>query len=249
MNKFNKDFYNRFGYERLGRTLSHRKLFQMRKECMESWKTLKENYDPSKNWLKNTLLENIHLYSPLVKTFYISGPFLDIMKEVIGPNIKTVTSQLSFKLPGNQKRVGWHQDNGYGELSPYNTVTTITALDDADTENGCLWIIPGSHKLGQLKTDIKVTVESKRKLNEIDMNIDDTEKIPVSMKAGESIMFDCLMLHKSEANSSRRNRRFLFMRYADADAVEVYNDNKPRLGKLLCGSTKYNEVNDFEKNL
>jgi ectoine hydroxylase-related dioxygenase (phytanoyl-CoA dioxygenase family) len=159
------------------------------------------------------------------------------------------TSQLSFKLPGNQKRVGWHQDNGYGELSPYNTVTTITALDDADTENGCLWIIPGSHKLGQLKTDIKVTVEWKRKLNEIDMNIDDTEKIPVSMKAGESIMFNCLMLHKSEANSSRRNRRFLFMRYADADAVEVYNDNKPRLGKLLCGSTKYNEVNDFEKNL
>ena len=83
MNKFNKDFYNRFGYERLGRTLSHRKLFQMRKECMESWKTLKENYDPSKNWLKNTLLDNIHHYSPLVKTFYISGPFLDIMKEEI----------------------------------------------------------------------------------------------------------------------------------------------------------------------
>ena len=249
MKKFNKIFYNRFGYERLGKTLSHQKLIHMRKECMESWNTIKENYDPSKNWLKNTLLNNIHHYSPLVNTFYISGPFLDIMKEVIGPNIKTVTSQLSFKLPGNKKRVGWHQDNGYGELSPYNTVTTITALDDADTENGCLWIVPESHKLGQLKTGINETVESKRKLNEIDMNIDDTKKIPVIMKAGESIMFNCLMLHKSEANSSRRNRRFLFMRYADADAVEVYNNNKPRLGKLLCGSTKYIEVNNFENSL
>ena len=100
-----------------------------------------------------------------------------------------------------------------------------------------------------IKTGINETVESKRKLNEINMNIDDTEKISVSMKAGESIMFNCLMLHKSEANSSRRNRRFLFMRYADADAVEVYNDNKPRLGKLLCGSTKYIEVNNFENSL
>ena len=94
------------------------------------------------------------------------------MKEVIGPNIKSVTSQLSFKLPGNHKRVGWHQDNGYGELSPYNTVTTITALDDIDKENGCLWIIPGSHKMGQLDIDTKVTVEWKNHLNEIDMKID-----------------------------------------------------------------------------
>ena len=45
---------------------------------------LKEEYDSSKNWLKNTLFQNIHYYSPLVKEFYFNGPLLEIMKEVIG---------------------------------------------------------------------------------------------------------------------------------------------------------------------
>ena len=246
---FNDGFYDRYGYALLGKTLTHRKIIKMRRECMESWNELKGKYDQSQNWLKNTLLQDIHHYSQEVRDFYFYGPLVEIMKEIIGPNIKSVQSQLSFKLPGNHKGVGWHQDNGYGELSPYNTVTSITALDDADTENGCLWIIPSSHKSGQLDIGYEVTVEWKNQLNEIDMNVDGSESIPVPLKAGESIIFHCLMFHKSEPNQSKRNRRFLFMRYADADAVEVYNHHKPRLGKLLCGHTKYLEVENFERNM
>ena len=57
------------------------------------------------------------------------------------------------------------------------------------------------------------------------------------------------MLHKSNPNRTKKYRRYLFLRYADADAVEVYNHRKPRLGKLLNGTTSYQEVNDFEKDL
>ena len=54
------------------------------------------------------------------------------------------------------------------------------------------------------------------------------------------------MPHKSSRNAWDRDRRLLFRRYADADANEVYNDRRPRLGKLGRGTTHFPEVEAFE---
>ena len=151
-------------------------------------------------------------------------------------------------MRGNTKPFGWHQDNGYGELDPYNTLTTLTALDDADEENGCLWIIPGSQQQKQI--DANFSPNDKTSEKSIDLDVDESQAIPIAMKAGEAVIFHCWTLHKSEGNRSKdRDRRILFLRYADADAVEVYNDRKPRLGPLLRGSTQFAEVENFEKEL
>jgi ectoine hydroxylase-related dioxygenase (phytanoyl-CoA dioxygenase family) len=70
------------------------------------------------------------------------------------------------------------------------------------------------------------------------------------MKAGEALVFSCWTLHKSDGNhSTTRDRRILFLRYADADAVEVYNDRRPRLGRLVRGSSRFPEVTAFEADL
>jgi ectoine hydroxylase-related dioxygenase (phytanoyl-CoA dioxygenase family) len=151
-------------------------------------------------------------------------------------------------MRGNTKPFAWHQDNGYGELDPYNAITCLTALDDADKENGCLWLVPGSHKTGQCAVEHNVV--DKQKSREIALDIDESKAIPMPMRAGESLIFHCHMLHKSDGNFAKdRDRRILFLRYADADAVEVYNDGKPRLGRLVRGATKFSEVEVFEKEL
>ncbi|MDA0207434.1 MAG: hypothetical protein O2795_19100 [Acidobacteria bacterium] len=55
------------------------------------------------------------------------------------------------------------------------------------------------------------------------------------------------MLHKSKGNfSPDRDRRILFLRYADANAVEVYNNRRPRLGPLFRGVTTFPEVERYE---
>eukprot|EP00308_Calcidiscus_leptoporus_P020686 CAMPEP_0119385598 /NCGR_PEP_ID=MMETSP1334-20130426/91929_1 /TAXON_ID=127549 /ORGANISM="Calcidiscus leptoporus, Strain RCC1130" /LENGTH=48 /DNA_ID= /DNA_START= /DNA_END= /DNA_ORIENTATION= len=46
--------------------------------------------------------------------YYFHGPLVDVCSQLIGPNVKGVTAQLSFKLKGNTLPFGWHQDNGYG---------------------------------------------------------------------------------------------------------------------------------------
>jgi len=240
--------YNEQGYLALGRVLTDAGLERMREEVMAAWEAEKGPFDPSKTWLQNALLGNIHHRSDAARKFYFSGPLVDVAEQIIGPNIKGATSQLTFKMRGNTKAFPWHQDNGYGHLDPYNTITTLTALDDADTENGCLWIIPQSHKQGQIA--VAMSAEDKKAGKEVAVEADDAKAVPVQMRAGESIVFTCWTLHKSEGNRSKdRDRRILFLRYADADAVEVYNDRKPRLGRLVRGSTRFPEVREFESHL
>lgn len=240
--------YRENGYLVIKGILKPEGLKQMQEECMVAWSKEKESFDPNKSWLQNSLLVNIHHQATTVKDYYFNGPLVDIASKIIGPNIKGATSQLTFKMKGNTKPFGWHQDNGYGELDPYNALTTLTALDDTDRGNGCLWLIPGSHKDGQVR--VSQNEGQKKSQSEIIVEADDSLAIPMEMKAGDALIFNCWMLHKSDGNmSDTRDRRILFLRYADADAVEVYNDRKPRLGKLVKGRTKFKEVETFEANI
>ena len=234
--------YREQGYLNIGRTLSDVGLKIVRDEIMRAWDAEKQAFDPEKTWLQNALLPDIHHHSEVVRQYYFSGPLVTIARQMIGPNIKAATSQLTFKMLGNTQPVGWHQDNTYGEIEPYNAISSLTALDDADEENGCLVLIPGSHREGQ-------RYWSDRN-HPVTLDVDTRDGTPMPMKAGECLVFHCHMLHKSQGNHSKdRDRRILFLRFADADAVEVCNDRRPRLGRLLCGVTKFPEVEAYEAEL
>jgi hypothetical protein len=242
--------FSKTGYFEYGPILTPEGLERMREECMAAWNRQKVEFDADKTWLENSLLPNIHLLCPIVRDYYFEGPLVDVATQLIGPNIKAVASQLTFKMRGNTMPFGWHQDNGYGELDPYNAISCLTALDDANEDNGCLWLIPGSSREGQIDVGCLRTAEAKKANKDISLEVDESRAIPMPMKAGECLFFSCWTLHKSEGNQSETNdRRILFLRYADADAVEVYNDRAPRLGRLLRGTTRFSEVEAFEAGL
>jgi hypothetical protein len=243
--------YEEQGYLFLRGVLNPSDLATMLDECMQAWNNEKGGYDPAGTWLHNALLPDIHHQSTAVRGYYNRGPLVDVAEQLIGPNIKGATSQLTFKMRGNTKPFGWHQDNGYGQLEPANALTTLTALDDTDEENGCLWIIPGSHRQGQIDVSDRLTPEAKAAGIELSIEVSNAaEAIPVELRAGDAVVFHCHLLHRSEGNFSQsRDRRVLFLRYADADAVEVYNNRRPRLGPLLRGVTQFSEVAAFEREL
>ena len=240
--------YGRDGYLRIGRTLTDIGLEFTCEQCMQAWASEQGEFDPRQTWLQNALLVNIHRFSDVVRRYFFHGPLVDVAEKLVDPNIKATSSQLTFKLRGNKQDFAWHQDSGYGQLDPDNSMTTLTALDDTDEQNGCLWIVPGSPARGRI--DVAYSLKEKQAKKEIQLEVDESDAIPVPLKAGESLVFHNWMLHKSEGNHSRdRDRRLLFLRYAHADAVEVYNDRKPRLGKLLRGQTCFAEVADYEADL
>jgi ectoine hydroxylase-related dioxygenase (phytanoyl-CoA dioxygenase family) len=120
-------------------------------------------------------------------------------------------------MPGDGKRVAWHQDSSYWPLTPTKVVTSWLAIDDADVENACMRYIPGSHHLGHLTYQLSETDEA----NVLDQTVPDAEKlgdpVNVELRAGEISIHSDLLLHGSEANTSTRRRCGLTLRYCPAD--------------------------------
>ena len=148
---------------------------------------------------------------------------LDLVQDIIGPNIICWATHYICKLPGDDMGVSWHQDCSYWALTPSKTVTVWLAIDDADRENGCMQVIPGSHLHGHIK--FKKSDETER--NVLNQTIEAAEQfgkpVEVVLKAGEVSLHSDLLVHGSQPNRSRRRRCGLTLRYCPPD-VHAYLD-------------------------
>jgi ectoine hydroxylase-related dioxygenase (phytanoyl-CoA dioxygenase family) len=135
------------------------------------------------------------------------------IKDLLGEDVVGWGSHFFCKMPGDGKRVSWHQDSSYWPLTPSKAVTAWLAIDDADVGNACMRYIPGSHTLGHLTYTLSETDES----NVLNQTVPDAEKLGkpfnVELKAGEISIHSDLLLHGSEANESNRRRCGLTLRY------------------------------------
>jgi ectoine hydroxylase-related dioxygenase (phytanoyl-CoA dioxygenase family) len=140
-----------------------------------------------------------------------------IVRDIVGPNAIGWGSHFFCKMPGDGKRVSWHQDSSYWPLSITKTVTIWLAIDDADVENACMRYIPKSHHLGHLT----YTLSEDDPTNVLNQTVTNAEElghpVDVELRAGEISMHSDLLLHGSEPNESTRRRCGLTLRYCAAD--------------------------------
>ncbi|HLK65169.1 MAG TPA: phytanoyl-CoA dioxygenase family protein [Bryobacteraceae bacterium] len=154
------------------------------------------------------------------------GPVYDLLTEprivdriadLLGENVIAWGSHFFCKLPGDGKRVSWHQDASYWPLTPSKAVTAWLAIDDATVENACMRFIPGSHLLGHLTYSLSENDEA-NVLNQTVADVQNLEKpVDDELSAGEISIHSDLLLHGSEANYSSRRRCGLTLRYCPAD--------------------------------
>jgi hypothetical protein len=78
------------------------------------------------------------------------GPILDMVEQVIGPDIILWGCHVFSKPAGDGFETPWHQDGHYWPIRPLATCTVWVALEPSTRENGCLRIIPRSHANKQL---------------------------------------------------------------------------------------------------
>mgnify|MGYP001367277883 CR=1 FL=1 len=95
------EHYREEGFLVLPKLLAPGALEALLAECMAAWEAEKGPFDPSATWLHNALLPNIHDHSKLVQSYYFDGPLVAIAEQLVGPNLKGATSQLTFKIRGN----------------------------------------------------------------------------------------------------------------------------------------------------
>jgi non-heme Fe2+,alpha-ketoglutarate-dependent halogenase len=82
------------------------------------------------------------------------------IKDLLGEDVVAWGSHFFCKMPGDGKRVSWHQDSSYWPLTPSMAVTAWLAIDDASVENACMRYIPGTHVFGHLTYTLSENDES-----------------------------------------------------------------------------------------
>lgn len=156
---------------------------------------------------------------------------LALVRDILGEDVVCWGTHYFCKLPGDGKAVAWHQDASYWPLTPSKTVTAWLAIDDADRANGCMKVVPGTHRLGPLKFRDSKPDEN----NVLWQTIDDPERYGTpeyfELRAGEISLHADLLVHGSEPNTSDRRRCGLTMRYASTDVVAHWGWNA---GSVLC---------------
>lgn len=163
-------------------------------------------------------LEPFAHLDPVINRWATDDRFIAPMCDFVGDEHPVLfTEKLNLKRPGVGGVNPMHQDYPYwiGEAKdPVRVATAMLFLDDATLENGCLQVAPGSHRSGrwQNRTD-----SDEFGANEIDASAyKDVVMQPVPLKAGSMVMFGSMLVHSSEANRSKHERRALLFSYQPA---------------------------------
>lgn len=135
--------------------------------------------------------------------------FLMAAYQLLGKGFRLFHDQLFSKPAKHGGVVAWHQDYSYWTWTkPMAHLTCWIALDDADTENGCLHYIPGSHRWGLVKKPgLAGDMDAVREVLTPEQADDFDRKVPVTLKKGEASFHHPLMMHGSYENRSDRQRR------------------------------------------
>ena len=159
----------------------------------------------------------MHLLSPELQAEACHPRWRDVVVPLVGDasGARLYWEQAVFKPPHARTELPWHQDNGYTPLLPEQYLTCWVAFDDATEENGCIWVIPGSHREGT-RPHRNAGGTSPFRVAE---SVDETDAIAVPVERGDVLVFSSLTMHRSGPNSSDRHRRAWIIQYCGADAV------------------------------
>lgn len=161
---------------------------------------------------------------PTLRAYAEAPQLLDYVESLLGPQLLFVNSMVITKPPGVDGRHPMHQDLLYFGFRPGDRVLgTWTALEDVTRENGCLAVIPGSHRLELLEHANPDWEHVNFGFVGVGPEQASAPRQHVEMKAGDTLLFHSLLLHGSGTNRSQGFRRAISAHYADANAEDLWD--------------------------
>jgi ectoine hydroxylase-related dioxygenase (phytanoyl-CoA dioxygenase family) len=139
---------------------------------------------------------------------------LDMVEQILGPDIVLWITRVLCKPPATGREVPWHQDGEYWPMRPLQTCSVWIAIDPVSVSNGCMRFIPGSHQREEMYrhhvTDRKDLVLSL----ELDQDqFNEADAVNVELAPGRMSLHHVKLIHGSAANTSGQRRAALIMRY------------------------------------
>ncbi len=166
--------------------------------------------------------------SPLFEALRRDPAYFAVLEPLLGADIKQIAQQIHWKPPGaGLTGFRLHQDMRFRpkdmqeQMEWKNYVTTGLAIDPATKANGCLRVVPGSHKRGYLGLSDEGGALMKGATAESELEavgIDPASVVDVELEPGDLVMWSLLTVHGSQPNDTERDRAFGISSYVRADA-------------------------------
>ena len=184
-----------------------------------------------------------HLLFTWVDEIVHHSAVLDAVEDLIGPDIRLFHLSVWPKNAGDPAFVSWHQDATYFGLEPAVQVTAWVALTDAPVISGCMEVVPGSHRLGQLhhgQFDSPDNLLSRGQTVTVDF--DRPASVFMAVGAGQMSLHHTHLVHRSGPNHSPDRRIGLGISYIPASARCRC---RTRLSAMLVrGTDRYGHFDD-----
>jgi phytanoyl-CoA hydroxylase len=163
-----------------------------------------------------------HWVSPVMRSMISHPGVAGVVQKIAAAHlahwdgrVKCMQSMLFVKPPGLQGQA-WHQDERFIPTRDRSLVGAWIALDDATVENGCLRVLPGSHRMGYLWPTQAHGLPEEFDPTDESYGFEDHDEVTVEVSAGSVVFFNGYLLHRSMRNRSDRSRRALVNHYCNA---------------------------------
>ena len=186
---------------------------------------------------RRAIYSETHLFLPWVYEMVSDSRVLDAVEGVIGPNILAWESAWFVKFPHDKSFVSWHQDGVYWGLHPPKVTTAWVALCQSIPENGCMQVMPGTHKVDFQHKDTYAQDNALSRGQELAVQVDQTKAVNLVLQPGEMSLHHVGVAHGSGANNSDHPRIGIAIRYI---APEVLQDGVERqIVQLVRGRDEF----------
>lgn len=163
---------------------------------------LRQNKEQSINKIGHAM----HDLDPVFEKFSRTSELATVTTDLGFQHPLIVQSMFIFKQPNIGGEVTCHQDSTFLCTNPPSVVGFWFALEDATRENGCLWVIPGGHKLG-LKSRFVRDSEGKMRFEVLDQAPWPQDNLlPLEVSKGSMVILNGMLPHLSLANRSPKSR-------------------------------------------
>jgi len=172
-------------------------------------------------------LDTPHFRDARLLGFLMDDKVLDLVEPITGPDIVLWSSHFICKDPFVGRATPWHEDSAFweGRLTNYDNIVTVwLALDRSNRENGCMMVIPGTHRNGFSKYE-EVDLSRNTFRRQI-AEVDDSTAVSFELERGECSLHDSRIVHGAKPNTSPHRRCGYTMRYVPA-ASRVIPEKNP----------------------
>ncbi len=165
-----------------------------------------------------------HLLFKWLSDLIRSPRILDVVEDIIGPDIMVWSTDWWIKEANSPQFVSWHQDSQYWGLDTDKLVTVWVALSPSTIESGCMRVLPGSHLGPDLAHEETYHNDNMLTRGQSIDDINEDKAVNLVVDTGQAVLFAFRIAHASYPNKTDDRRVGLAIRYIPPDTQQQYSD-------------------------